>query len=38
MLSNKEVLKNALVNITGMFLTMPRVKLFRKQKMVIPSC
>ena len=30
MLSNKEVLKNALVNITGMFLTMPGVKALQK--------
>lgn len=30
MLSSKEVLKNALVNITGMFLTMPGVKALQK--------
>lgn len=30
MLSNKEVLKNALVNITGMFLTMSGVKALQK--------
>lgn len=32
MLSNKEVLKNALVNITGMFLTMPGVKALQKEE------
>lgn len=30
MLSSKEVLRNALVNITGMFLTMPGVKALQK--------